>query len=135
MAILKCCCGEVELRVSAAPLTELYCHCADCRQATGGASAPIQMYFRRDVEVIEGEPRKWKVRKLDRWMCPSCGTRLFSEASPEVLSVHATLKGAPRFTPRLHINCESALAPVSDGLPHYARLPSAMGGDDERVDW
>ena len=39
------------------------------------------------------------------------------------------------FKPQFHINCEFAVLPVKDDLPHYKSLPQVFGGSDEVVDW
>ena len=41
----------------------------------------------------------------------------------------------PDFRAELHINCAEAIAPVRDGLTHYATKPVSFGGDDKLASW
>lgn len=64
-----------------------------------------------------------------------CSTRLLAEGNPNAWGLNACLPGSSNFIPKMHINCESAVLPVRDGLPHYRTVPAAFGGTDETVDW
>jgi hypothetical protein len=33
------------------------------------------------------------------------------------------------------MQCQHALLPVKDALPHFKGFPAAMGGSDERMPW
>jgi hypothetical protein len=39
------------------------------------------------------------------------------------------------FKPTFHIQCQHALRPVRDDLPHYKGYPAPFGGTDETVNW
>lgn len=39
------------------------------------------------------------------------------------------------FKPAFHIQCQHALLPVRDDLPHYKGFPPLFGGSDEQVPW
>lgn len=132
---VHCCCGHIELELAGAPLTELFCHCKDCQSVHGAAYTPAAMYRKDDVKLVRGSPIRWKLRTTQRWACPDCGARLLSEGTSEVWGVNPYMPGYGRFAPRMHINCESAVLPVIDDLPHYRTVPSAFGGSDERVHW
>lgn len=60
---------------------------------------------------------------------------MLAEPNQLLRGVTATLLPAILFKPTFHINCESALVPVRDQLPHYTTVPAAMGGADTFVDW
>lgn len=133
---LQCRCGEVKLRLGAEPLTQLYCHCDDCRTAHGAAYVAASIYPAQSVEILDGTPRAIVVKQTQRMACASCGTHLFSEiASVGLRSVNGFLLPQDRFAPRLHIQCQHAVLPIVDGLPHYKGFPAAFGGSEEFVAW
>jgi hypothetical protein len=39
------------------------------------------------------------------------------------------------FQPKFHMQCQFALMPVRDDLPHYKGYPAMLGGTDDLVGW
>lgn len=61
---------------------------------------------------------------------------MFSEIETVGLrSVNAFLFPKDEFQPQAHVQCQHAVLPVKDNLPHYKGFPAAAGGSDECVDW
>lgn len=136
MHTLTCPCGAIEMKVSGKPLAQFYCHCKDCRKMTSGAYAAESVHRAEDVVVTRGEPAVWTLERNPRWYCAACGGRLFIEVKGRNMrGVNGFLLPAGAFEPQLHVNCESAIMPVRDGLPHFATMPPAFGGTDAKVDW
>ena len=135
MTRVECPCGDIEMELGGEPVVQLYCHCDDCQRAHGAACAPVAIYHTRDVKVVRGEPREWRLVSTPRFFCPNCGTRLFVLGSEQHCAVNAYLLPAGSFRPALHIYCEFAPLPLGDGLPHYARVPARWGGSDEQMHW
>ncbi|HLJ71089.1 MAG TPA: GFA family protein [Roseiarcus sp.] len=132
----QCRCGAIGLKIAGEPVVQLYCHCGDCQAAHGAAYAPATIYPAPAVEVVRGEPAPMVVRTTQRMRCAACGTYLFSElASAGVRSVSAMLLPKGEFKPQFHVQCEDAVLPVVDNLPHYKRFPAAFGGAETFVDW
>lgn len=134
---IQCACGKVQLSITADPVAQIYCHCADCRAAHGGAYVATSIYPASAVEVTRGQPSPMVVKTRERFGCASCGTRLFVELKEfgGLRGVNAFLLPKAAFSPQMHINCESAVLPIVDKLPHFKGLPSAFGGSDETVEW
>jgi hypothetical protein len=88
------------------------------------------------VRVASGATKTWKLRDMTRVTCPECGTRLFAD-KPElgIRGVCAALLPPGTFKPAFHIQCQYALRPVRDELPHFKAFPARFGGKDELVDW
>jgi hypothetical protein len=64
------------------------------------------------------------------------GTYLFSEiARVGMRSVSAYLLPKGEFNPQFHVQCQHAVLPVADNLPHYKGFPASFGGVEEFVDW
>jgi hypothetical protein len=76
---------------------------------------------------VQGDPRT---------TCPECGTRIFAEVpGMGVRGVTGFLLPKGTFRPTFHIQCQFAVRPVKDDLPHYKAYPAQFGGSDETVDW
>jgi hypothetical protein len=132
---LACPCNAVKLRISADPIAHFWCHCADCQTVHGAAYVAEAVYPADGVEVVQGDTTSFTLKTTPRLSCAKCATRLIIELDGiGMRSINGYLLG-DAFKPSLHINCSEAIAPVRDGLPHYAAMPAAFGGDDRLVDW
>ena len=133
---VQCRCGEVGLKITGEPVEQLYCHCDDCRAAHGAAYVAGAIYPKQMVKVVRGEPTPIVVKATQRMRCVSCGTHLFSEiTSVGLRSVNGFLLPKGEFVPRIHVQCQHAVLPVVDNLPHYKGFPASFGGSEELVDW
>jgi hypothetical protein len=133
---VSCCCGAVELRITGDPVAQLYCHCDDCQVAHGAAYVPVAIYPEQAVEIVKGEPTPMAASSLPRMRCAECGTHLFNDvASHGLRNVNGYLLPNGEFKPESHVQCQYAVLPVRDDLPHYKGLPAAFGGSDELVPW
>ena len=133
---VQCRCGAIELKLAGEPLVQLYCHCDDCRAAHGGAYVSSAIYPAQAVEIVGEQPTTMAVRTTPRMRCTACNTHLFSEiASAGVRSINAFLLPTEAFKPQFHVQCQHAVLPVVDDLPHYKGFPPAFGGADEFVEW
>lgn len=136
MTQIQCRCGELQVELAGEPVVQFYCHCDDCQAAYGGAYIPIAMYPAPAVKVTRGSARRWIYKATPRNSCPSCGTRVYSEISAVGLcGVNGLLLPRGQFQPQFHIQCQHALLPVRDSLPHFKAFPARFGGSDELVDW
>lgn len=131
-----CRCGAVVLRVGGEPLVQLYCHCDDCQRAHAAACVPAAIYHADAVRVLQGKLRAAVVRTTPRMHCEVCGTYLFAEIADHGLrSLSAYLMPQGTFHPQFHVQCQYALLPVVDELPHYKGFPAAFGGAETFVAW
>ncbi len=132
---VHCPCGAVTMELRGEPVMQFYCHCKDCRAVSGGAYIGLALFASEDV-TTHGETDTWTLRSLARQRCAVCGTHVF--AAIPAFGQHAiksNLLPDGMFRPAFHIHCRHAVLPVADDLPHYAALPAAFGGTDEKVDW
>ncbi len=115
---------------------QAYCHCDDCQAAHGAAYVMTAAYPSSAVELLKGKLVPLVVKTTPRMRCPDCGTFLFSEVkAADLRSVNATLLPKGKFKPQFHLQCQHAVLPVVDDLPHYKAFPAAFGGSDELVGW
>jgi hypothetical protein len=134
--VISCLCGAVTMELSGAPLAQLYCHCDDCQAVHGAAYVPASLYPIAATRLVAGQPLLWKRRTTIRATCPACGTRVYAEPpGARMRSFLATLLPATAFRPEFHMQCQFALLPVGDDLPHYAGEPARFGGSDAEVTW
>lgn len=131
-----CRCGGIELRIAGEPVAQLYCHCDDCQLAHSAAYVASAIYPAAAVELVRGDPTPTLIKRTPRLRCGACGTHLFSEiTSVGLRSVNAYLLPRGEFRPQFHIQCQHAVLPVVDALPHFKAFPAAFGGSDELVGW
>ncbi|MDO4795780.1 MAG: GFA family protein [Brachymonas sp.] len=133
---LRCPCGQVRIELGGTPIAQLYCHCDDCRSAHAAAYVASAVYPAAAVTVTHGQLHARILKTTPRMACAACGTHLFSElADMGLRSVNAFLLPPGHFQPQMHIQCQHAVLPVKDDLPHYKGWPPMAGGNDETVDW
>ncbi len=136
MIEIKCHCGAVRVEISGAPKAQFFCHCDDCQAVHGAAYIPVAMYSADRVKVTRGSPRAWQLRVTPRTTCPECGTRMFAEVPAiGVRGVNGFLLPKGTFEPTFHMQCQFAVRPVKDDLPHFKSFPAEFGGSNEMVDW
>jgi len=136
MTRVQCRCGAVEIELSAAPIAQFYCHCDDCQAMHGAAYVPESVYPAEAVTVIRGTPAVWTLKRNPRFLCPTCGTRLFIDVLARGLrGVSGSLLPPEQFRPSYHMQCQFAVRPVLDDLPHYKSRAPQFGGPDDTMDW
>jgi len=136
MPTIQCHCGAVKVSLEGAPVAQFYCHCDHCQRVHGAAYVPVSMYRADQVRVVAGEPSMWKLHTTLRATCRDCGTRLFAEpAGLGMRGVMAKLLPEGLFEAQFHMQCQHALLPVKDALPHFKGFPAAFGGSKDVVDW
>ncbi|WP_313958467.1 GFA family protein [Chelativorans salis] len=111
----------------AEPIRSSYCHCSDCRKATG---APVTAFvgFEQDAVVFEGEARRsFRNGRMERSFCGVCGSPLDyrDDGLPGNIYVYLGVMNEPeRFAPTLHAFESERLSflKVDDELPRFDRF-------------
>lgn len=133
---IHCLCGTVKVQLTGEPLTQFYCHCDDCQAASGGAYIGVAIYPSDAISVIQGELTTWTLKTLPRQRCAVCGAHVMAEVpDASTYGVKSNLLPKGLFKPEFHIQCQHAILPIKDNLPHFKSFPASFGGTDERVDW
>lgn len=133
---ISCLCGACTLRIDGEPVSQFYCHCDDCQAVHGAAYIGVAVYPSAAVQVVAGTPVPWTFKSMPRYRCPDCATYLYGKVpDADLTGIKANLLPAGVFRPAFHIQCQYALLPVVDSLPHYKAFPEVFGGTEERVDW
>ena len=103
-----CQCGSVRYRVSGEPIGVVVCHCTECQRQSGSAFGMSMAVRSAAFRLIAGELDSFAViadsgRAKTGAFCPRCGTRIYHQTAPEVLSVKAgTLDDTSRLRPTAH---------------------------------
>ena len=121
-----CRCSGVRFAVSAAPHHISYCHCGDCRRATG---APVSAFvgFAADAVAFSGEPpRLFENGPVTRSFCGACGSPIAyvdKRLSGSLWFVLGALDRPERYVLTLHAYVREQLPYVHmpDGLPRHKK--------------
>lgn len=124
----KCLCEGVRYTVQLRPDSVYYCHCAQCRRASGSSFATNAPVARQDLTVTTGQDLiKAYASSPDkrRCFCANCGSPLYSEYADEPDTVYlrvGTLDDEGKLTARAHIHTDSKASwyTIRDGLPQHA---------------
>ena len=128
-----CLCGRVRYEISEPPVAMMYCHCEECRRATGSSLNTSIFIHRQSFRLVSGEgdvaSHETSPGNL-RHFCSRCGSPLFKYfPGPQgLMTVRAgTLDGDPGVRPAGHI-WVSEKAPwyeIADGLPQHQQGPTS----------
>lgn len=127
-----CFCGAVQIKATGAPFAMGYCHCKDCRAWSAGPVNAFTLWQPDAVKVTGGREFLGSYKKTEsshRQYCTKCGGHVMSaHPSANFVDVYAAVLPGLAFQPGLHVNYESAVLRVKDGLPKLKDFPAEMGG-------
>ncbi len=126
-----CLCGRVRYEYAGEIGPANYCHCADCRHATGSAfniGVRVEMAkFRLVSGVTRGFTKCGESgNELTRHFCADCGSPIYSSSPkhPEFIFVKAGSLDDPSLVEPSHQGWTSSMVPwakIADDLPAYRR--------------
>jgi putative acetyltransferase len=124
----RCLCGTVRYEIDGQLGPAIFCHCSQCRRASGTAfatNAPVRARYLRFVTGREAITEYASSPGKLRAFCSRCGSPVYSrlEADPETFRIRlGLLDGDPGRVPLAHF-WASAKAPwheiAEDSLPRY----------------
>jgi hypothetical protein len=121
----------VQYQIEGMPTHIYYCHCSQCRRASGSSFATNMLVSEQQFRFVAGESLlrcfQFPAGKY-RYSCSVCGSPIFnrSTATSSVLAVRCgTLDAAPGIKPQAHIwvGSKAPWFEISDGLPQYEGEP------------
>jgi hypothetical protein len=133
----QCYCGAVTIEVSGDPEGAGYCHCKACRSWSAGPVNAFTLWKPEAVKVTRGEDQideyNANERSYRQW-CKSCGGHLLTR-HPQwgLIDVYAATIPEFPFEPGVHVNYESTVLPMKDGLPKLKDFPEELGGSGETL--
>jgi hypothetical protein len=133
----ECYCGAVKIVVTGEPEGAGYCHCGACRSWSAGPLNAFTLWKTEAVSVTQGEDHIGEYHKNDqsyRQWCKVCGGHLLTR-HPHwgLVDVFAATIPSLPFVPGLHVNYESTVLPMHDGLPKLKDFPAELGGSGETL--
>ncbi|WP_114388867.1 GFA family protein [Notoacmeibacter marinus] len=122
----RCRCGAVSFELTAEPHFTSYCHCEDCRRATG---APVVAFVGvHDSEIVwRGEPSgRYGEPPVTRFFCDTCGSPIgYRDARLDGRTYFytAVLDTPDRFAPTVHAFYPERIVwlDLHDDLPRHDR--------------
>jgi hypothetical protein len=127
----RCLCGAVAFRITGPLGPVVYCHCSQCRRATGTAFAANANVARSALAFLSGADGLTEYESSPgkfRAFCSRCGSPIYSrtDADPAHVRIRlGTLDQDPGARAVLHI-WVAAKAPwydITDSLPQIAEVP------------
>jgi hypothetical protein len=133
----QCYCGAVKITVTGDAEGAGYCHCKACRSWSAGPVNAFTLWKPDAVTVTEGQDLIAEYNQNDRsyrqW-CTACGGHLLTRHPQwDLVDVYAATIPSYPFTPGVHVNYESTVLPMKDGLPKLKDFPSELGGSGETL--
>ena len=125
-----CLCGAVRYEWENEPEEVTYCHCNDCKKATGGAYSISIEAYKETFNIVSGQLKKYKTKadsgdSTTRNFCSECGSPIFIEIGnyPDLVWINAGGMDEPDLIqPTLQIWTKSKVswAHIPDDLPALA---------------
>ena len=120
----SCLCGSVAYELLGDILGVNYCHCAQCRKASGTAFATSAAVRQKNFKIVKGHEHVTAYESSPgkkRYFCECCGSPLYSrrEGASTIYIRLGTLDDDPIVRPNVHIHVASK-APwyeIKDDLP------------------
>ena len=126
----SCTCGKIKYAVADEFLYASYCHCSNCRKATGSAFKPFAGIGRKMLSVTAGANDLLIVgdEKGHDARCGTCGASLYSVVRDGAF-VHVamgSLIDTPTIRPGEHIfvGSKAEWFTITDDLPQYREFPA-----------
>lgn len=123
----SCLCGAFGFTARGEPLASIYCHCVDCRKATGAPVSALVGYESGSVEYTGEEPVTYRSSEsVTRAFCGACGGSISYEDTllPGEIYLHVGLFEDPdSLPPTTHSWHSQAIhwLHVEDRLPRHER--------------
>lgn len=124
-----CLCGFVRYEYAGDLGGSSYCHCDDCKRATGGPYTVSVLAKLEKLSITSGQTKSYTTiadsgRKISREFCPECGSPLFTkaEACPDLIFLKAGCLDKPEvLKPSKHtwIQCAVPWAFIESGLATF----------------
>jgi len=123
----RCLCGAVQFEIDGRLGPAIYCHCAQCRRASGSAFAANASVRARYLHFRSGRDRICEYESTPgkfRAFCSRCGSPLYSRlaSDPETFRIRlGTLDGDPGRRPLSHfwVSSKATWHEITDELPQF----------------
>lgn len=124
-----CLCGAVRYKCTGDTEDASYCHCDDCKKATGGPYTVGVLVQAAKLRILSGRVKGYTTiadsgRKITRKFCPTCGSPLFTKAEkcPNLVFLKAGCLDEPEIIKpscQTWTKCAVPWAYIDEKLPCY----------------
>jgi len=125
-----CHCGAVRYRVEGEPVYHAFCHCGDCRRATGAPVVSWALFSNDNFRILQGEAKSYaSSENAQRHFCGDCGSSLFytnETVFPGKTDIQSGTLDDPDSLPiQIHVQTAERIAWMKDidSLPQFERFP------------
>jgi hypothetical protein len=135
----NCFCGAVEVEVKGEPAAMAICHCKLCRSWSAAPVTGASLWEPDNFKITKGEAFLGSFAKVeghDRKWCVKCGGHVFVDHSTTygLMDVYGSILKDFDFKPAFHVNYESSILAIKDGLPKFKDFPTNLGGSGDMLD-
>ncbi|RST80202.1 GFA family protein [Aquibium carbonis] len=128
-----CRCGAVRFETAVAPHHVSYCHCADCRRASGAPVSAFVGFPADGVRFAAEEPRLFENGPVSRSFCATCGSPIAyvdARLENQIWFMLGAMDHPQDYKPTLHAYVREQLPYVhmSDDLPRLERSSVERSG-------
>ena len=121
-----CRCGAVRFEAAGEPHHISYCHCNDCRQATGAPVSAFVGFYAEEVSLSGDALRTFENGTVTRSFCGACGSPiayLDQRLADQVYFMLGAMDMPANYKPTLHAYVREQLPYVHmpDGLDRYPK--------------
>ncbi|HEV7414647.1 MAG TPA: GFA family protein [Tianweitania sediminis] len=118
----SCRCGAIRFEARAEPFYASYCHCEDCRRASGSPVAAFVGFYIRDARFIGEAPGTYGAAPVTRSFCRTCGAPLSyvdARLPDQIFMMLGAMDAPEKYPPTVHGYVSEALPffHIADGLP------------------
>jgi hypothetical protein len=118
----SCLCGAVRYEVDGSLGDVRYCHCNQCRRATGTAFTANARIPASAFRMIAGEGSlgEYRTPRGVRAFCSVCASPIFARVAAEPEWIRIRIGGlAVRITAHVWVSSKSSWFEITDALPQY----------------
>lgn len=121
-----CRCGAIKFEASSHPFYTSYCHCSDCRRATGSPVAAFVGFVAEDVTFHGRKASTYGEHPVKRSSCPICGAPIAyrdTRIDDQVFIMLGAMDYPENYAPTIHgyVNEQLPFFRVDDDLPRLKR--------------
>ncbi len=124
----ECRCGRYRFETRSKPFLVSYCHCNDCRKATGAVVTVFVGFNESYIRILGDKPNVYESSStVRRFFCKYCGTPIGykdNKLPSEMYHYLGIFDDPSRFTPQFHSFVSERLpwVDIEDDLPKYERF-------------
>lgn len=130
----SCRCAAIKFEAVSEPFYSGYCHCSDCRRASGAPVAAFVGFFRKDIIFSGMEGSSYGEHPIQRTFCSICGSPIAycdDRIDAQIFFMIGAMDHPEQYPPTVHgyVGSQLPYLHMNDGLPrmHANTVPRPFG--------